>query len=60
MEQTSVKKCKTCGEPKPLDCFYRHNDNADGKQNDCKTCYKNKVKAKAKSKKDDPLRAFYF
>lgn len=59
MEQ-STKKCKTCGKSLPLDDFYKHNDNADGKQKDCKTCYKDKVKRKTKSKKEDPFRAFYF
>jgi hypothetical protein len=33
-----VKRCKVCGELKPLDEFYRMTGMADGHRNDCKAC----------------------
>jgi hypothetical protein len=33
-----VKRCKKCGEVKPLEDFYRASGMADGHRSDCKTC----------------------
>jgi hypothetical protein len=33
-----MKRCKVCGEDKPLDDFYRANGMRDGRRNDCKAC----------------------
>ncbi len=33
-----MKRCKVCGERKPLDDFYRAAGMADGYRNDCKVC----------------------
>jgi hypothetical protein len=37
-DQCGVKRCKVCGETKPLDDFYRAAGMRDGHRNDCKRC----------------------
>lgn len=37
-EQVITKKCARCGEEKPLELFYNHAKNADGKHSFCKVC----------------------
>lgn len=38
------KQCKTCGTDKPLNCFYIMFANKDGYCNECKECYKARVR----------------
>jgi len=40
-----VKRCKRCGEIKPLSEFYRATGMADGHRSECKTCHKTKQQA---------------
>lgn len=37
-----MKTCRTCGERKPLDAFFRNKPMPDGRVNHCKNCYKSK------------------
>jgi hypothetical protein len=48
------KRCKTCGQVKPLGEFYRSPGMKDGHRNDCKTC---NLAAKAKRHRANPLPA---
>jgi hypothetical protein len=34
------KTCSRCGEPKPLDDFYKQVGGAQGRRSRCKSCYK--------------------
>jgi hypothetical protein len=45
------KLCKKCKESKPLDSFYRNPSTYDGKQANCKQCYKGYKAAKKIEKK---------
>jgi hypothetical protein len=39
------KCCRTCGQTKPLDEFYRHTASASGRQSSCKDCQKERAAA---------------
>jgi hypothetical protein len=41
-----LKRCKHCGEVKPLTSFYKHNHLSDGRRPECKDCSKKKKKEK--------------
>lgn len=34
----TAKKCRWCGQLKSLECFVKHNDSMNGRQNRCKAC----------------------
>jgi 5-methylcytosine-specific restriction endonuclease McrA len=42
-----MKRCRTCGNRKPLAEFYNQRDTADGYMNKCKSCHKSAVSANA-------------
>jgi hypothetical protein len=39
------KYCRTCGQTRPLDDFYRHPTSASGRQSSCKDCQKQRAAA---------------
>jgi hypothetical protein len=41
--QLTLRKCRTCGEAKPLDEFYRHPSSASRRQSSCKACQKRRA-----------------
>lgn len=41
-----MKVCKTCGDEKPLDDFYRHATTRDGRDGSCKSCLVEKRRAR--------------
>jgi hypothetical protein len=43
---TTEKRCKSCGQTKPLDEFYKNPKMSDGHVNTCKTCYNKKCQRK--------------
>jgi CRISPR/Cas system-associated protein Cas10 (large subunit of type III CRISPR-Cas system) len=45
-----MKRCRVCGELKPLDAFYRARGMKDGYRGECKPCFK----ASAKARYDSP------
>lgn len=51
------KRCKDCGEEKPLEGFYAHSRMADGFLNKCKECVKARV-AKHRSENLDQIRSY--
>ncbi len=42
-----TKRCYTCKDTKPADCFYRHSRSKDGLQDECKSCNKARSLTKA-------------
>lgn len=53
------KKCCQCKKIKPLDQFYKHETNKDGRRNKCKCCEIKACKKRKAKKKADPLDKFY-
>ena len=49
---TPVKRCRKCGELKPLDDFPRHRGSKDGRRSRCKPCHSADVRAWTQSKPD--------
>jgi hypothetical protein len=45
MPSSDYKRCKTCGEEKPLEEFYRHKRTKDGRNTECKECTKRRAVA---------------
>jgi ribosomal protein S27AE len=52
-----MKRCRECGETKPLDHFYAHPQMADGHLNKCKPCVKARV-AEHRKRNIDQVRAY--
>jgi hypothetical protein len=44
------KRCKVCGEVKPLDEFYKATGCVDGRRGDCRSCFQAKAVARAEAK----------
>lgn len=52
-------QCALLGQQQPLENFYNHKSNADGRQSECKVCYRARVGEAKKAKAQDPLNQFY-
>lgn len=48
------KRCRMCGETKPITEFYSHPKMADGHLHDCKECFKGKMRTQYHRKMKDP------
>ena len=51
IKKSPSKKCKICGEVKPITDFYKNHSNKDGYETLCKECRKARDKAKRNAKK---------
>lgn len=47
-----MKKCRSCGEDKPLDGFFNSKSSKDGKNSECKECSHKRYKAHYEANKD--------
>ena len=50
-----MKECKSCGEEKPLDNYYKHPHRADGRVSDCKECYKEDMNRRKRALKQEAI-----
>lgn len=56
MDTDTHRVCGTCGEKKPVECFYKDGKDHTGKikyRRDCKECYKKTRLMEARRKKQD-------